>query len=141
MIQILVVTANQLISEQLITLLDKEVEFHLLDETTGRQALFDTTSQKIPDVALIDLGLPDRAGWLVSRQLQRSCPGIKILALCLSVNEDIFSDLLSNGVLGCLTYSFTAEELSAAIRTVYRGRPYLCAEAQEILIKGCLRRT
>ncbi len=140
MIQTLVVTANHHTREQLATLLHKEIDIHLLDETIGGQALFATTGHKIPDVALIDLELPDRAGWPVSRQLQTTYPGIKILVLCLSVDEAIFSDLLSNGVLGCLTYSCTGTELQTAIRAAYRGSHYLCAEAQELLIKGCLAR-
>lgn len=137
-IQMLLVTANQHIREQLATLLSKAADINLIAKAASAQELFDNSNLCTPDVAVIDFRLPDRAGWLLTRQLQTAYPGIRILALCISNDEEVFSAALAAGALGYLTYRCTDEELLAAIRSVYRGKAYFCAEAQELLIKGCL---
>jgi len=65
------------------------------------------------------------AGVQTMRRLRDAYPGIKILALSGTADENSFSDILAVGARGYLVIH-SAIEVAPAIRSVGRGRPYFC---------------
>lgn len=78
-----------------------------------------------PDIAVIDLSLPDTSGMELARQIRRQCPGVKIIALTVHEDRAYVRPVLEAGARGYLLKRSAADELLRAIRAVNGGDIYL----------------
>ena len=71
----------------------------------------------------------------MTRRLQKSHPEVKVIAVTALTTESLPSRVLQLGAMGYLTKESGSQDLSAAIRKVYKGERYLSAEiAQKMAI-------
>lgn len=88
---------------------------------TGLKAIRDSS----PDIAVIDLSLPDISGMELARQIRRQFPDVKIIALTVHEDRAYVHPVLEAGAKGYLLKRSAADELLRAIRAVNRGDIYL----------------
>ena len=89
--------------------------------TTGLKAICDCS----PDIAVIDLSLPDISGMELARRVSRRCPEVKIIALTVHEDRAYVHPVLEAGARGYLLKRSAADELLRAIRAVNEGAIYL----------------
>lgn len=118
--------------------LGTEDDIHIIAEADSGQEALHKIQLSSPDVVVIDPTLPDMSCIQVTRQIMSKYPDAKVLLLTKCIDENCFYESLAAGVRGYLTKGCAEEDLAAAIRTVYQGKPYFCAEGQELLMKKCL---
>ncbi|WP_018263860.1 response regulator [Methylobacterium sp. WSM2598] len=105
-------------------LLASAPDLHLVGEAaTGSQAL-EVICATEPDVAIIDMSLPDLNGLDLARRLAERCPQVKLLALTVHESRAYVQPMLQAGARGYLKRS-AADELLRAIRAVAAGGLYL----------------
>ena len=78
-----------------------------------------------PNIAVIDLSLPDFSGMELARRLGKRCPEVKIIALTVHEDRAYVQPVLDAGARGYLLKRSAAEELLRAIRAVNEGALYL----------------
>ena len=78
-----------------------------------------------PDIAVIDLSLPDISGMELARQVSRRCPEVKIIALTVHEDRAYVHPVLEAGAKGYLLKRSAGDELLRAIRAVNQGGVYL----------------
>jgi len=106
-------------------LLQAAPEISLVGEaTTGSEALR-IIQETGPDVAVIDISLPDLNGLDLARRLAELCPEVKVLALTVHEDRAYVQPLLQAGGRGYLLKRSAAEDLVRAIRAVAAGGVYL----------------
>jgi DNA-binding NarL/FixJ family response regulator len=88
---------------------------------TGLKAICDSS----PDIAVIDLSLPDISGMELARQIRRQCPHVKVIALTVHEDRAYVHPVLEAGARGYLLKRSAADELLRAIRAVNQGDIYL----------------
>jgi len=88
---------------------------------TGLKAICECT----PDIAVIDLSLPDISGMELARRVSRRCPEVKIIALTVHEDRAYIHPVLEAGARGYLLKRSAADELLRAIRAVNQGTIYL----------------
>ena len=93
--------------------------YRLEEATTGKQALL-MAAQQLPDLVLLDLGLPDMDGQDVLRQL-REWLHAPIIVLSARDQEKQKIDALDGGADDYLTKPFGTGELLARIRVALRN--------------------
>lgn len=74
-----------------------------------------------PDVVLLDIGLPDRSGLALGREMLQRCPGVKILALTAHHDRHLARDALRAGFSGYLTKDTDMGRLRRAIEAAFSG--------------------
>lgn len=94
--------------------------FKVWESETAQQGLMETASRR-PDLIILDLGLPDRDGVDVIRELRLWCE-IPILVLSVCTEEMQKVAALDAGADDYLTKPFGVPELHARIRAVLRRR-------------------
>lgn len=92
--------------------------FRVLDAPTGSDALR-LAREHCPDVVLLDLGLPDMDGSVVTRQL-REWSSAPIIVISARGQEHLKVELLDLGADDYLTKPFGFEELLARLRAALR---------------------
>ncbi|MBP6917897.1 MAG: UvrY/SirA/GacA family response regulator transcription factor [Legionellaceae bacterium] len=135
MINVLIVDDHALVRMGIRRLLDDLPDIAVVGEAeNGERALEFIRSHK-PDVVLLDMKMPGIDGWEVTRRLQKSHPEVKVIAVTALSTESLPSRILQLGAMGYLTKESGSQDLSAAIRKVYKGERYLSAEiAQKMAI-------
>lgn len=106
-------------------LLEAAPEIDVVGEASaGREAL-QLFCRTEPDVAVLDISMPDLNGIEVARRLSQECPKVKLLALTVHEDRAYVQPLLEAGAQGYLLKRSAAEDLVRAIRAVAAGGTYL----------------
>lgn len=105
------------------------------DVGSGKEAI-QICSQLKPDVVLMDLVMPEMDGATATRLIRQVCPHIQVIALTSFREEELVQGVLKAGAIGYLLKNVSADELAAAIRSAYAGRPTLAPEAAQVLIEA-----
>ena len=87
-----------------------------------------------PDVILMDLMMPEMNGAEATKAIRAVCPNINVIALTSFKEPYLVQSALEAGAIGYLLKNVSGDELAAAIRSAYAGRPTLAPEAQQVLI-------
>jgi DNA-binding NarL/FixJ family response regulator len=91
-----------------------------------------------PDVALLDLRMPELDGAQVTAALAEQAPDVRVLILTTYADDDAILPALRAGAVGYLTKDASGEELVDAIREVAAGRTVLDPHVQRRLVELAL---
>ena len=98
-------------------------------EIVGHSAAGGIAIQQItalqPDLALIDIGLPDINGIQVTREIKKALPLLRVIMLTASDDQNDIFDALEAGADGYVLKSDGSPQLEAAIRSVRLGSVWL----------------
>jgi two-component system response regulator DesR len=133
MIRVLLADDENLIRTALATLLALEEDIEIVAEAaSGAEALAMARAHQ-PDVAVLDLQMPDRDGISVAAELSSTAPGCAIVIVTGHGRAGHLKHALAAGVRGFLPKTVSAGVLTDVVRSVHRGGryvdPQLAAEA------------
>jgi two-component system response regulator NreC len=140
-IRLLLVDDHAVIRTGLRMLLGNETDVEIVGEAgTGREAL-EAVRTLDPDVALMDIGLPDISGIEATRSIRASHPRTAVVALTIHEDEEYFFKMLDAGALGYVPKRAAPEELLTAIRAAAKGEVYLFPSLAKLLVQDYLTQT
>jgi DNA-binding NarL/FixJ family response regulator len=127
MMQIRVVLADDhpVVLAGIKALLQAAPEISLAGEATTGTAAFELICGLKPDVAVIDISMPDLNGIALAQRVAETCPEVKLLALTVHEDRAYIQPLLQAGARGYLLKRSAAEDLVRAIRAIAAGGVYL----------------
>jgi DNA-binding NarL/FixJ family response regulator len=99
------------------------------DAADGRDAVRQVT-QLCPDVAILDIAMPELNGLEAARQIREACPATQVIILSMHGTGGHIAQALQAGVRGYLLKAAAGSEVVSAVRAVQAGHRYL---SQEIL--------
>ena len=88
--------------------------------TTGREAVREVVTTR-PDVALLDLKMPELDGIAATREIARVAPEVGILVLTMYDDDDSVFSAMRAGARGYLVKGVEQEDIARAIRSVAAG--------------------
>ncbi|MFF9819099.1 response regulator [Streptomyces sp. NPDC014006] len=110
-------------------LLNDEPDITVVGEAaTAEQALVRVPALR-PDVAVLDVRLPDGDGVTVCRELRSNMPDLACLMLTSFDDEEALLDSIMAGASGYVLKQIQGSDLVSAVRTVARGQSLLDASA------------
>jgi DNA-binding NarL/FixJ family response regulator len=99
--------------------------FELVAEASSGTEALKAIREKKPDVAIIDISMPELNGILVSRRITKEVPSVKVLILTLHEDRAYLRQAIDAGVRGYLLKRSAAENLVPAMRAVINGGLYV----------------
>ncbi|GGV65866.1 DNA-binding response regulator [Streptomyces longisporoflavus] len=106
-------------------LLDAELDISVVGEAgTGEQAMVRGPALR-PDVAVLDIRLPDSDGITVCRELRSQMPEVACLMLTSFDDDDALLDAIMAGAAGYVLKQIKGTDLIDAVRTVASGQSLL----------------
>lgn len=122
--RILIADDHKLLAEACKKML--EPEFEVIGVVTDGRALVRTALELRPDVAIIDIGLPNLNGLDAAVQIRRNkLTSVKLVFLTMNSDPEVAAEAFRRGASGYVLKHSGAEEFISAIRKVLHGESYL----------------
>lgn len=118
--RLIVVDDHEVVREGLVAVLSREPDLEVVGTAaTGREAA-ELARRTRPDLAIVDLRLPDTPGDALCRELRALLPDLEVVVLSSSLTEDGVRSAMDAGASSYVTKAAGIAELRAALR---RGVP------------------
>jgi len=108
------------------------------EATNGREAVQKALELK-PDVAVIDISMPELDGVEAVRQVRAAVPDTKILVLTMHESDQMVQRSLEAGADGYVLKSDLTDCLAKAVKAVSEGKRFLTPKVSEIVLEGFLK--
>ncbi len=115
-------------------LLDNIEDITVVGEATTGTAALKAFSETQPDIAVLDISLPEINGLKLAEIAAAEYPTVKILALTVHEDRAYVQPMMRAGARGYLLKRSAAEELVRAIRAIATGGLYLDPTIAEIMV-------
>jgi DNA-binding NarL/FixJ family response regulator len=135
-IRVLIVDDHRLFRQGLVSLLRSEPGFEVIGEASSQREALQLLRDQRPDVAVLDLVMPDTTGTELIEQVLLACvppPGVIVL----TASEDSV-DLVSAiqaGAAGYIEKNADADALFSGIRKVHAGGAAVCDMAMPLVFE------
>lgn len=133
MLKILIADDHEIVRTGIKQLLAEEfTQAHVGETGTGRGAL-DAVRKDAWDVVVLDIGLPDKNGLEVLKELKALRPAQRVLVYSTFLEEEYAARVLRAGASGFLAKETASEELVGAVNKVLQGGTYVSPSFAERL--------
>jgi DNA-binding NarL/FixJ family response regulator len=106
-------------------LIESEQDFEIAGTATDGMAALRLIVEKRPDIALIDISMPELNGIALARRLAEEAPASRVVVLTVYEDRAFLKQALDAGVRGYLLKRSAAESLIQALRAVLTGGIYV----------------
>ena len=124
-IRIVLADDHPIVLDGLRNLIRAEPDFELVGEAASGLSALKIIREQRPDVAVLDISMPELNGILLSRRLAGEMPGLRLLVLTLHEDRAYLNQALEAGVRGYVLKRSAVENLVQAIRAVMVGGLYI----------------
>jgi DNA-binding NarL/FixJ family response regulator len=124
-VKIVLADDHPIVLEGLRNLVLAESSFELVGEASSGLSALKTICEKLPDVAVLDISMPEMNGILLTRRLAAECPTVRVLLLTSYEDRAYVNQGLKAGARGYALKRTASANLLKAIRAVYVGGLYL----------------
>jgi DNA-binding NarL/FixJ family response regulator len=139
MVRILLADDHDVVRRGLKALLQEQSGWEICGEAlTGREAV-DLTRGMQPDIAIVDLMMPDLNGLEATRQIRKVSERTQVLIFTMHHNDSLIHEVLAAGARGYLLKTDAERHIVNAVETLLRHQPYFSAQVSEAVLEGFLR--
>jgi len=139
MVRILLADDHDVVRRGLKALLQERADWEICGEAlSGREAV-DLARETQPDVAILDLMMPDLNGLEATRQIRRVSERTQVLIFTMHHSETLIHDVLEAGARGYLLKTDAEQQIVTAVETLLRHQPYFSGQVSEMVLEGFLR--
>jgi two-component system, NarL family, response regulator NreC len=139
MVQIILADDHAVMRRGLRLLLDQQDDFQVVGEAAdGREAVMLAESLR-PDVAVLDITMPNLNGIEAAHQISAKHLGIAIVILSMHADEGYVLRALKAGARGYLLKESPERDLLPAIRSVIDGKAFFSPIVSRLLVEDYVR--
>jgi DNA-binding NarL/FixJ family response regulator len=138
-IRVLLAEDHNVVREGLRLLLNAQPDIRVIGEATnGRQAVA-LAREGCPDVAVLDISMPDLDGLQAASLIRAECPQTQVLILTMHESDAYFFRAVEVGAAGYLLKKAASEDLINAVRAVAQGEAFFYPSMARKLLEGYLK--
>jgi DNA-binding NarL/FixJ family response regulator len=124
-IRILVADDHPLFREGVTHSLTSEPDFNIIGQAAGGEEALRLARDLLPDVVLLDIGMPGWDGLVTAEKIATACPATNIVMLTVFEDEDKLLAAFKAGARGYVLKGVSARELASVVRAAARGEVYV----------------
>jgi DNA-binding NarL/FixJ family response regulator len=138
-VRIVIADDHELLRRGLVATLAEVTGWKVVGEAAnGRQAV-EMVAALEPDIAILDVTMPELNGLEATRQILQQHPGTRILILSVHESEQIVREVLQAGAQGYLLKSDAGRDLVHALAALLNNQPYFTSRVARMVLDGYLR--
>ena len=124
-VRIVLADDHPIVLDGLRSLIRAEQDFEIVGEAASGLAALKIIRESQPDIAVLDISMPELNGIVLSRRLAAEMPALRLLVLTLHEDRAYLNQALETGVRGYVLKRSAVENLVQAIRAVMVGGLYI----------------
>jgi DNA-binding NarL/FixJ family response regulator len=113
--------------------------WRVIGEATNGLEAVEKSIKLRPDVAVIDISMPELDGVEAVRQIREAVPDTKVLVLTMHDSDQIVQRALEAGAHGYILKSDLTDSLPRAVKAITEGKRFLTPKVSEIVLEGFLK--
>lgn len=135
-LQILVADDHDLMRRGLRSVLEAQPGWQVCAEAhTGTEAV-EMAEKLKPNVAILDISMPEMNGLEAAKQIQQASSKTEILVLSMHYSDQLIRDVVDAGVRGYVVKSDSDRDLVVAVRALANHRPFFTPHATELMLNS-----
>ena len=138
-IKILIADDHKMMRDGLKSMLENEQDLQVIAESEKGIETIQKTKEFKPDIAILDVAMPELNGIETARLLSVEVPNTKIIGLSMHSDRQFVIEMLRAGASGFVLKQAAFEELTNAIRTVAQGKTFLSSAILDIVVQDYVR--
>lgn len=136
-VRILLADDHRMVREALRRLIEgNRADLRVVAEASDGRAAVEAVREHRPDVAVLDLWMPELGGIEAARQIVEDRLGARVIILSMDDEWSRVRDALRAGVAGYIVKFAAAEQLIEAIDTVRSGRSYVSPAIADHVVRA-----
>jgi len=139
-VRILLADDHEIVRRGLCALLQSQPDWEVCGEAADGREAVEMAEKLQPDIAILDVGMPNMNGLEATRQILKMRPETRVLVLTLHDSDQIVRDVLDAGARGFLLKSDAARDLIAAVDALLRHKVYFTPKVGAMVVQGYLHR-
>ncbi len=138
MLRILLADDHEVMRRGLRHLVEEQPGWELCGEAaTGREA-GELAKEKNPDIAILDVSMPELNGLEATRQIKKALPRTEILIFTMHDDEQLVREVLAAGARGYLLKTDAARHIVAAVEALSTHKPFFTSQVSETMLESFL---
>jgi DNA-binding NarL/FixJ family response regulator len=137
-LRILLADDHELTRSGLRYLLEKHEDWSVCGEASNGRMAVQMAERLRPDVAILDMSMPELNGLEATRLILKKQPQLKILIFTMHETERVIVDVMEAGARGVVLKSDVGENIVAAVESVSKGRRFFTSRAAETVVEAYL---
>ncbi|MCF6476128.1 response regulator transcription factor [Nonomuraea sp. MG754425] len=135
MIRVFLVDDHEVVRRGVAALLESEDDIEVVGEAGTAESAVARIPALQPDVAVLDVRLPDGNGVDVCRDVRSRLPGLACLMLTSYADDDALFDAVMAGAAGYVLKQIHGSDLVGAVRTVASGQSLLDPQTTAAMLR------
>lgn len=140
MIKVVLIDDHQIVRDGIRLLIENMADIEVLAELGNARELIAMLKSIEPDLAIIDISMPDMSGIELTAYLSEHHPRIKVLILSMYTSEEFIFNSIKAGASGYLPKNTTRQELEAAIQEIMGGGEYFGESISNVILKSYVKK-
>jgi DNA-binding NarL/FixJ family response regulator len=132
-LRILIADDHDLMRRGVKTLIESHAGWEVCGEArTGREAVA-LTLEIVPDIAILDIGMPDMNGLEAASKIRTVSANTEILILSGHYSDQLIREIVNAGIRGYILKSDSDRDLAIAVETLAKHKPFFTRYATEMI--------
>jgi DNA-binding NarL/FixJ family response regulator len=132
---VFLVDDHPLVREWLTTLINQLPDLRVCGEAAGADKAFEGMRASAPDIAIVDLALPEGSGLALVKKITSELPQIAVVVLSMHDERYYAERAFRAGARGYVMKGESTSSIAAAIRDVLGGKLYVSPRMQSVFSK------
>jgi len=136
---ILIVDDHPLVREGLKSILNPATEYEVVGQAGNAREGIQMAKDLMPDLVLLDLGLPDKSGLELSREIRKISPSTRIMIVSMHSKVDYIVKAFQAGATGYMTKESATESLLGGIERVLNGEYFMDGSVSHRVVEKLMK--
>ena len=133
-IRVLLADDHRVVRQGFRLILSQQPDVEVVGEASGGREAVDMCIRLEPNVAIMDIAMPEVNGVEATRLMRQNCPRTAVLILSMHKNAVYVRETLRAGAKGYLLKDAIDGDLVAAVRSLARGEGFLSPEVSAMVL-------
>ncbi len=136
--RILIADDHAIVRRGLRALLQSQPGWEVCGEAGNGKEAVEKVSELKPDVAIVDIAMPELNGLAATRQIVKAHPQTEVLILTMHHSDEVVHEVLKAGARGYVLKSDADQSLVVAVEMLLQHKPFLTPDVTDVVLTNYL---
>ncbi|MCL5006492.1 MAG: response regulator transcription factor [Acidobacteria bacterium] len=139
-LRILIADDHEVVRQGVRAILEAQTGWSIVAESENGLEAVEQARETAPDIALLDISMPQLNGLEATRQILKQRPETQVLILTMHESNELVQEVLAAGARGYILKTDAKRDLVNAVSSLGEGRPFFTSKVAEMVLAGYRQR-